>query len=110
MSADTRERAPLLNSPLSLARHHRLAPPSIRFPGQSVKPGFAQQDSYGFPASDAGRNHSDETLVEQENEPENERSESRASSARFGMSREDSKTYTSFPKPANSKSTAPWIT
>ncbi|CAD6583354.1 MAG: hypothetical protein CYPHOPRED_002350 [Cyphobasidiales sp. Tagirdzhanova-0007] len=100
---DTRERSPLLRSSSSLAQHHRLAPPKIRFPAQSLNPEFTRQNSYGFPTSFSVTDvkQRDEGLGERESGSDNGRSDS---SSRLAMRREDSKTYTSFPVPANS----PW--
>ena len=99
---DTRERSPLLRSSSSLAQHHRLAPPKIRFPAQSLNPEFTRQNSYGFPTSFSVTDvkQRDEGLGERESGSDNGRSDS---SSRLAMRREDSKTYTSFPVPANSE-------
>lgn len=90
---EARERTPLLNTPGAVSQHHRLAPPAIRFPSQSIRPGFAHQGSYGFPASPDSSNNSGESRNGQLSKGLGNRTQPR---------REDSKVYTSFPVPASS--------
>ncbi|KAL7006621.1 hypothetical protein EMMF5_003787 [Cystobasidiomycetes sp. EMM_F5] len=48
-SAAATPNTPLLSSPASLAHHHGLSTPAIRFPGDSLRENMGRRDSYGFP-------------------------------------------------------------
>ncbi|KAK9899665.1 hypothetical protein P389DRAFT_164702 [Cystobasidium minutum MCA 4210] len=96
------ESSPLLHTPTSVSQRHRLAPPSIRFPGHATQ---ERQNSYGFPNEGMSESStSDRTLVNSPKDQLDYTTGSATKSHRLKPTREDSKIYTSFPSPVGT----PW--
>lgn len=104
-----RERTPLLYpvTPTSVSQHHKLLPPTIHFPPQHGSESRVHDKHGRGPHSfnnvaigdSVYSNASEETLT-------NETPLQVGRTKRAGMVRDDSKVYTSFPRPFNSEQSA----